>query len=99
MKILNYKKSFLLFWHIILGLLLSLFTLIVGSAYLREQKPLGMISAIFILLLYIVILYHTSQLFNKNRVGVAYFLTISGFLVSLFVQFITCATLVPFRIH
>ena len=86
----HYKKSFLLFWHILLGGAFLAYTVMLIDGYTKNVLQ-GTLLTLFITLFYFYILYTSAKLFNKQRRGLAYFLTITGFLVGAFVQVLTCA--------
>lgn len=90
MKIPNYKKSFLLFTHLVLGSILTLFTVAWSLEYSRNL-PEGYIFSGIILLIYIFILYKSISLFNKGNSAAAYFLTISGFVALSFSEIVNCS--------
>ena len=85
-----YNKSFLLFWHIILGLGLTAFTLAPIAEY-KNHALMAFIVSFTILLLYFLILKKSATVFNQGRAGFAYFLTIVGFIILVFTQFMNCA--------
>jgi tryptophan-rich sensory protein len=94
-----YNKSFLLIWHILFGLTLIWFTFILSADYLRRDRLSGLAITIVIALLYFLLMFYSSRLFNQKRYGIAYFLTITGFLATIFLQFVTCANIIPFQMH
>jgi len=94
-KIYHYKKSFLLFWHILLGGAFIVYTFFLIDSYTKNVLQ-GTLLTLFITFSYFYILYLSAKLFNKQKIGLAYFLTITGFLVGLFVQVITCANSITF---
>jgi len=89
-KIYYYKKSFLLFWHILLGGAFIIYTFFLIDGYTKNVLQ-GTLLTLFIMLSYLYLLYFSAKLFNEQRRGLAYFLTITGFLVAAFVQVLTCA--------
>jgi len=89
-KIYHYKKSFLLFWHILLGGAFIVYTFFLIDAYTKNVLQ-GTLLTLFITLSYFYLLSISAKLFNKQQRGLAYFLTITGFLVGAFVQVLTCA--------
>jgi len=89
-KIYHYKKSFLLFWHILLGAAFIAYTLMLIDGYTKNVLQ-GTLLTLSITLSYLYLLYFSAKLFNKQQRGLAYFLTITGFLVGVFVQVLTCA--------
>jgi len=94
----NYKKSFLLFTHIILGGLLAFLTLVAMSDY-RKNVFIGLFVSIIILFLYFILLKRSAYFFNQGRVGIAYFLTIGGFFSLMFAQLINCSNSITFALH
>ena len=90
MKTPNYSTSFLLFTHIILGIILTLFTLLWGLEF-SKNLPEGYIFSGLILLIYFVIVHTSTSLFKKGSTGAAYFLTISGFIALAFSEMINCS--------
>ncbi len=98
-KIHHYKKSFLLFWHILLGGAFIFDTILSISGYTRNITQ-GIILTLIITLSYFYLLYFSAKLFNKQQIGAAYFLTITGFLVGVFVQMLTCTNSIkPIMMH
>ena len=89
-KIYHYEKSFLLFWHILLGGAFFIYTVMVITIYTKNILQ-GTLLTLFIALSYLYLLYVSSKFYNKQERGLAYFLTIMGFLVGVFVQVLTCA--------
>ena len=94
----HYKKSFLLFWHIVIGSIFLFYTIILIDGYTRHIIQ-GTILTLIITLSYFYLLYMSTKLFNKQQVGAAYFLTITGFLVGVFVQVITCTNSININMH
>lgn len=90
MKTNNYKTSFLLFTHLVLGTILTLFTVIWSLEY-NKNLPEGYIYSATILLIYFFVLYKSAILFNKGSSPAAYFLTISGFVALAFSEMINCS--------
>jgi len=97
-KIYHYKNSFLLFWHILLGGAFLAYTVMLIDAYTKNVLQ-GTLLTLFITLSYLYLLYFSAKLFNKQRRGLAYFLTITGFLVGVFVQVVTCANSITLNLH
>jgi len=97
-KIYHYKKSFLLFWHILLGAAFIAYTLMLIDGYTKNVLQVTLLT-LFITLSYFYILYSSAKLFNKQRRGNAYFLTITGFLSGVFFQMVTCSNSMPFFLH
>ena len=95
----NYKKSFLIVVHVLLGLALVWFSSILSINYIQQDKLLGTSITIFMAILYFLLMAYSSKLFNQERYGLAYFLTIAGFLSTIFLQFITCVNIIPFKLH
>ena len=62
----------------------------------RSHENLAIFSAIVLILVYGFTLYRSFVFLHKNRVGLAYFLTISGFLILSFLEMINCANATPF---
>jgi len=89
-KIYHYKKSFLLFWHILLGGAFLAYTIMLIDGYTKNVMQ-GTLLTLFITLCYFYLLYISAKLYNKQERALAYFLTIIGFLVGAFVQVLTCA--------
>jgi len=98
MKTSNYKKSFLLFTHIILGAILTFFTVIGVMSYNRNIL-LGFTISGFLLLGYFFVLKKSASLFNQNSIGGAYFLTISGFIVFAFMEITNCSNSYYWNMH
>ena len=95
----HYKKSFLLFWHILLGGAFIVYTFFLIDGYTRNVMQ-GTLLTLIITLSYFYVLYISAKLFNKQKIGAAYFLTITGFLVGVFVQMITCINSIkPIMMH
>ena len=94
----NYKKSFLLFVHIILGGILTFLTLVAMGDY-KKNVLIGLFISIVILFIYFIILKKSALSFNQDRIGVAYFLAIGGFFSLMFAQFINCSNSVVFYMH
>jgi hypothetical protein len=90
MKKSNYSKSFLLFTHLVLGSILTLFT-IAWSLNYSKNLPEGYIFSTIIVVIYFFVLYKSSSLFNKGSIGASYFLTISGFVALAFSEIINCS--------
>ena len=86
----NYKKSFLLFTHIILSSILIFFILLAMKDY-SKNILMGFSLSIVILLSYFFVLKKSIDYFKQNRLGIAYFLTIGGFFSLLFLQMINCS--------
>jgi len=97
-KIYKYKKSFLLFWHILLGGAFVVYTFILIDSYTRNVMQ-GTILTLTITLAYLYLLYISAKVFNKQQIGFAYFLTVAGFLVGLFVQVLTCVNSITINMH
>jgi hypothetical protein len=90
MKTQHYKKSFLLFTHLVLASILTLFTIAWSIDY-KRNLPEGYIFSALILLIYFFTIYKSATLFNKGSVAAAYFLTISGFVVLAFSEMVNCS--------
>jgi len=90
MKTENYKKSFLLFTHIILGAILAIFTLLWTFDYTKNLL-IGYIISGAVLLVYFFILKKSVSLYYGGRIGASYFLTISGFVALAFIEMINCS--------
>jgi len=90
MKTPNYKTSFLLFTHLVLGSILTFFTVAWSLEY-NKNLPEGYIFSGVILLIYIFILNKSISLFNKGNSAAAYFLTISGFMALAFSEIVNCS--------
>ena len=97
-KIYQYKKSFLLFWHILLGGSFVVYTFVLIDSYTRNIMQ-GTLLTLTITLSYLYILYMSAKAFNKQQIGFAYFLTVAGFLVGLFVQLIACVNSITINMH
>lgn len=95
MKNYNYKKSFLLFTHIVLGATLAFFTLLAMQDY-TKNLILGYSISLVILLLYFIVLKKSAYFYNKAQVGGAYFLAIGGFFTLMFIQIINCSNSLNF---
>ena len=95
----EYKKSFLIVWHILLGGAFIWYTVMLIDGY-TKNIALGTILSISIALGYLYILKVSANFFNKQQIGVAYLLTITGFLVAVFVQVLTCTnSIAPIMMH
>ena len=92
----RYNQSWLLWVHVILGGVFIAYTIFLVINYDRNIME-GRAISIFIALLYLFILNRSTKLFNRQEVGGAYFLTITGFLGGVFVQAITCANSIYFH--
>jgi len=88
-KIYHYKKSFLLFLHILLGGAFIVYTFFLIDGYTKNVMQ-GTIFTLLITLFYFYLLYVSAGLYNKQERGLAYFLTITGFLAGVFFQLLTC---------
>ena len=98
-KIHYYKKSFLLFWHILLGGAFLYYTYLLIDGYTRNIL-IGTLLSLSIAVSYMYVLNISAKLFNKQQIGAAYFLTITGFLVGVFVQIMTCSNSIDaFMMH
>ena len=95
----DYQKSFLIVLHILLGGVFIWYTVMLIDGYTKNIL-LGSILSIVIALGYLYILNVSAKLFNKQKIGAAYFLTITGFLVGVFVQILTCTNSIdPVTMH
>ena len=97
-KIHHYQTSFLLFWHILLGGAFIFDTIVSISGYTKNITQ-GTILTLIITLSFFYLLYFSAKLFNKQKIGSAYLLTISGFLVGVFVQMSTCMNSIELNFH
>ena len=97
-KIYHYKKSFLLFWHILLGGVFIVYTFFLIDGYTKNILQ-GTVLSLFITFFYFYILYFSAKLFNKQKIGAAYFLTITGFLAGVFFQVVTCTYSITIFLH
>ena len=94
-----YKKSFLIVWHILLGGVFIWYTIMLIEGY-TKNVILGTTLSVGIALGYMIILRISAKLFNEQKIGAAYFLTITGFLVGVFVQIMTCSNSIDqFMMH
>ena len=94
----NYKKSFLLFIHIILGGLLTFLTLLAMNDYTKNILS-GLLVSIIILFFYFILLKKSAFFFNQGEVGIAYFLAIGGFFSLLFAQLVNCSNSIISYLH
>ena len=94
----KYTKSILLFVHIILGAILTFFTLLAMSDY-KRNVVMGLLISIVILFLYFILLKKSASFFNQGRVGVSYFLAIGGFFLLMFIQLINCTNSIALYMH
>jgi len=94
----EYGKSFLLFVHIILGGALGFLT-VIGLMSFNRNIPLGYLVSAVILLGYFFVLNKSASLFNRESVGAAYFLTISGFVVFAFIEMVNCSNSFYWNMH
>ncbi len=65
----------------------------------RSHENLAIFSAIVLILSYGFTLYRSFIVLKQNRIGLAYFLTIGGFLILSFLQMINCVHATPFNMH
>jgi len=86
----NYTKSFLLVTHIILGGILIFFTVMAMMDY-SKNIAMGLSVSLLILSFYLFILIKSVSFFKKAKVGVAYFLSIAGFVILMFSQIVNCS--------
>lgn len=93
-----YYKSILLYLQILFGGVLLLFTIATAIDYSRDVA-LGYTLSFLILLGYAFTLYKSFKMWENERVGVAYFLTIAGFLILTFSQMVNCANSVVIHFH
>jgi hypothetical protein len=94
-----YKKSFLIVWHILLGGVFIWYTIMIITGYTKNIM-LGTTLSIAIAIGYIMVLRISAKHFNEQNIGAAYFLTITGFLVGVFVQIMTCSNSIdPIMMH
>jgi len=89
-KIYHYTKSLLLIWHILLGGAFLAYTIMLIDGYTKNVIQ-GTIFTLLITLSYFYLLYVSAKLYNKQERGLAYFLTIIGFLAGVFFQVVTCS--------
>ena len=94
----HYKESLLLFWHILLGGAFIVYTFFLINGYTKNILQ-GTFLTLSITISYLYILYSSAKLFNKQRRGLAYFLTITGFLLGVFIQVVTCANSITLNLH
>jgi hypothetical protein len=85
----SYKKVLLIFVQLCCFSLLALFILI-ALAETRYFVTLGIIISLFILSTYLYIIKKSLDFLNQERLALAYFLTIGGFLALIFIQLISC---------
>jgi len=97
-KIYHYKKSFLLFLHIVLGGTFIVYMFFLIDGYTKNIMQ-GTIFTLLITLFYFYILYISAKLYNKQQRGNAYFLTITGFLAGVFFQIVTCSNSMTIFLH
>ena len=88
----------LLFFQIILGLLFSVYSIAIMTDYSRNI-PLGISLSVALLFLYYFMLFKSSKLYETEKRGQAYFLTIGGFFMVVFLQIITCANSITLYLH
>ena len=88
-KVYHYTKSLLLFWHILLGGAFLFASISFMTGYTQDVMRGRVVSSI-ILLSFFYLLYVSAKLFNQQRRGAAYALTISSFLVGVFLQMMSC---------
>jgi len=94
----NYKKIVLLFTHISFASVLIFFTIVAIKDYNRNVI-LGTLVSLTILTLYFFILKKSLHFFKQERIGLAYFLTIGGFLSLMFIQMVNCSNSYSFLLH
>lgn len=88
----------LLFFQIILGLVFSVYSIAIMTSY-NHNVPIGIILSVGLLFLYYFMLYKSSKLYENEKKGLAYFLTIGGFFIVVFLQIITCTNSLLFYSH
>ena len=98
MKQKKYKNSGLLFLHIILVALFAFFTIVGVNSY-NQNKLIGYVITVIILIIYFLVLKKSAKLFNKESVAPAYFLSISGFVALLFLQVMNCGNSYHWNMH
>ena len=95
MKPSNITKYIFIIIATILGATFFVVSILFMSGY-RSHENLAIFSGIVLILSYGFMLYKSFIFLNKNRVGLAYFLSIGGFLILSFLQMINCANATPF---
>ena len=83
---------------VILGITFFFMSIVFMQGY-RSHENLAIFSAIVLILAYGFTLYKSFIFLKQNRVGLAYFLSIGGFLILSFLQMINCANATPFNMH
>ena len=92
----HYKKSFLLFLHILLSVTLTVLTYFLVMEYVRKDKIIGIVLSLFMLYAYFFLLKYAVRVFTQQKLGMAYLISIGGFLIVTFLQITTCANIIPF---
>lgn len=85
----NYKKSFLLVLHILLGGVFLFYSIAFIEGYTKDILQGTIVSSV-IILSFFYLLYVSAKLFNKQKRGAAYALTIISFFVAVFLQMMSC---------
>jgi hypothetical protein len=85
----KYNKSWLLWVHILLGGIFIIYTIFLllnyGTSLIEER-----VVSLSVALLYLFLLNKSIKLFNQQKVGGAYFLTITSFLIGIFIHLFSC---------
>ena len=87
---------------IIIATILGVTFFVVSMGFMSDYKNniiLAIFSGIVLILSYGFMLYKSFIFLNKNRVGLAYFLTIGGFLILSFLQMVNCVNASSFNMH
>lgn len=98
MKPSNSTKYIFIIIATILGVTFFVFSILFMQGY-RSHENLAIFSTIVLILSYGFTLYKSFIFLKQNRIGLAYFLTIGGFLILSFLQMINCANATLFNMH
>ena len=94
MKPSNSTKYIFIIIATILGVTFFVVSILFMSGYGSHETL-----AIVLILSYGFTLYRSFIVLKQNRIGLAYFLTIGGFLILSFLQMINCVNATPFNMH
>lgn len=97
-EISNFTRYLFSIIAVILGVTFTVISFSFMSGY-RSYEDLARVTTLFLILLYGFTLYRSFIALNQARVGLAYFLTIGGFLLLSFLQMVNCANATSFSMH
>ena len=86
----SYKSSILLWLQLVLFVGLTWFTVVTTIDYTRNVNT-GIAISVGIVLFYLFVLYRSAVFLKRGRIGLAYFLTITFFLMLSFAQMVNCS--------